>query len=178
VDDFAFESFDITPWSKQNATVSATVQAFNASFNCSRIELGLSNTTNGWYLYANQDTLAKAHCQSPLNLALPVISGNDTSDLGWLNVTDCSNDGTDIRMLATVIANPPNYTSFSKGPKPNTTAAGLLCTPHYFSHEAEIQVNGSTGNILNFNISDKAPQTVDIGTTLPVIVTYLNNPCK
>jgi len=177
-DDFAFESFDIAPWSKANATISATVQAFNATFECSRMALHLSNTSTGFYLYANQDDLSKAQCHSSFNLTIPTANSNITSDLGFLNVTDCSGDGTDIRMLATVVANPPDYTDLYKNHKANTTAATLLCKPHYFSYDAEIRANGTTGDILDFNISKEAPQSVNISTTLPVILTYLNNPRK
>lgn len=81
-------------------------------------------------------------------------------------------------MLATVVANPPDWTALYEGHKANTTAVTLLCKPHYFNYEAEIHANGTTGDILDFNISNNAPQSVDISTTLPVILTYLNNPRK
>jgi hypothetical protein len=69
-------------------------------------------------------------------------------------------------MLATVLTNPPTY---SGNPLwEGSAVVGFMCTPQYFSQDAYIQVNGSTGSVLNYNIGSQAPKDVDINTTLSV----------
>ncbi|RDL36211.1 uncharacterized protein BP5553_06823 [Venustampulla echinocandica] len=169
VDDFAFESLNITQWLKQNVTVGAHVQAFNAPFECMNISYVVANETH-IVLNADGDDLAKANCRPPLTQSV-TSAGWDPEQLGWLNVTDCSDNGTDIRMLATVASRP-----FGNGSMVDAKAIGFLCRPKYFIRQANIRLNGSTGDILSFSFEDSHPTPIDIGADLPVVVTYLNNP--
>lgn len=67
VDEYAFESFDIAPWSQLNASVTVMAQAFSPSFNCSRVNYEISADYTGILLTASDDSLDQANCQSTLS---------------------------------------------------------------------------------------------------------------
>lgn len=171
VDDYAFESVDITPWKSLNATLSVKVQAFNANFNCKHV--GYTVDASGTYphIFADKQDLLAAGCDLKFPLDLIVASNEETTGLGWLNLTDCSGDGSDVRMLATVMD-----AEFVKRKFVRSNVAGLLCTPIYTQQEAQIQVNGTSGDVVGFSLVNKEPKSVGEIASLPVIVTYLNNP--
>lgn len=172
---YALESFEITEWKNEFAVVSAIVGAFYASFDCQtlRYDYIIGNDSFG-RLFANDDDLETANCQPRTPQLRGLFASNSlrTEDLGWLNVTDCSDNGSDIRMLATIMVGTSDYDL------PISAATGLICRPQYFNRDIELRVNGSTGDILSANETPDQPVSVDIGASLPVVVTYLNNPCK
>jgi hypothetical protein len=165
--DFAFESFNTSQWSKINASISTTAQAFNAPFDCTIINYDIKAVGGDWYLSAKAADLAMANCSLPLAQFPYQDPANAMVDMGWLNITTCSQDGTDLRMLATVISNPS-----SNDAKP----LGLMCQPRYFLHQADIQMNASTDSILGLSLNSNTSQPIDIGAGVPAIITYLNFP--
>lgn len=160
-DDFAFESFDTVQWSKTNASISTSAQAFNAPFDCTKIGYDTNSV-------AIEDDLTKANCSSSLVVSPHTHSNSPGGDMGWLNITNCSPNGTDLRMVVTVVSNALSIN--------NRQTISLLCRPKYFLHQIDIRVNGSTGGILSLDLKNDTPQSIDIGAGLPAIITYLNFP--
>lgn len=171
VDDFAFESLDIGRWPEQNVTIGANVQAFNAPFDCTIINYAVPLDKSYLYVNADEGDLAKANCRSPITQVLNKFW--PSGEFGWLNVTDCSDNGSDIRMLATAAVNPNG-----NGSMVDAKAVGLLCRPKYFLRQADIRLNGSTGDILGYTLQNSPPTPIDVGAELPPVVTYLNSPCN
>lgn len=172
VDNYAFESVDIAPWNSQNATVSVKVQAFNAGLDCKIVRYSTNATAEYPRLRANKEDLIAAGCNMKSPLDLSITQTIENSMLGWINVTDCSENGSDIRMLATVLTGELESRKIL-----NPTMTGVICTPIYTQQDAEIQVNGTTGDIIDFSFFDTKPMTIEAIASLPVVVTYLNNPC-
>lgn len=85
-------------------------------------------TGSDWYMFANEADLAAANCPSSLAQWSDQSSTGERGDMGWLNITDCSQDGSDMRMLATVISKSPSTN--------NSRVIRLMCRPQYFLHQA------------------------------------------
>ena len=179
VDHYAFDSVDIASWNRQNSSVVVNSHAFHADFDCKKIRYKINNATESSpRINADNADLLAAGCKPNLQQTFAMATIDKVTEMGWLNVTDCSKDGTDIRMLATVMDTTFKEGYYTAGSIIRTAATGLLCKPLYSLREARTQVNGTTGDILGFEFLDKEPKIINIGATLPVIVTYLNNPCK
>ncbi|KAK4969849.1 hypothetical protein LTR28_000717 [Elasticomyces elasticus] len=204
-DGYAFESYELQGNSLANSTIRSNVSALAPSLDCQSITTSLVDL-DAWpghiyfgfnlTLIADRNDLASAGCKTALvqNVGAGLPVGQSTGDrwtanwvfnttnagqvpAAWLNVTDCSDDGSDVRIVANILqpyGKPP--------PTGNYTLAkvfrvqSLLCRPRYSMGTVTLQTNTTNNDIVALEVQHQSFARVTPELSIPATVLYMNSP--
>ncbi|GME63571.1 uncharacterized protein LTHEOB_3958 [Neofusicoccum parvum] len=175
-DSYVFESFTNTSQLPENATIEAPTRAFHSDFNCHPITW--KQGESDYNLYFQADTSSQPELNCALDLQMQWGKGYDMNRkaIGWLNVTACDEEGTDLRLVSTLGLRTNITKPGDKDEEFNTTLVGVMCAPTFSMQDAVVRANQSTGEVLQYKLGQSAPTSVDIKTSTSAIYLYLNNP--
>ncbi|EKG20296.1 hypothetical protein MPH_02414 [Macrophomina phaseolina MS6] len=178
-DSYVFESFTNTSTLPENATMEAQMKAFYPGWTCHPIDLvqsaGSLNLTSSLYFKANTSKQAELNCSQDTELGWSAGFGAKQKTFGWLNLTACDENGTDLRLIS-VLGQTTNITTpEDSDDRFNTTLVGVMCSPSFTLQDASVRVNQSTGEVVQYTLSSEAAP-VDIQTSMSAIYIYLINP--
>ncbi|KAK8189707.1 hypothetical protein BKA81DRAFT_382402 [Phyllosticta paracitricarpa] len=178
-DSYVFESFTNTSHMPENGTMEAPTKAIFPNWSCHPIDLTVGeNPENTYMLLYTAKTSQQPELNCSRNTVMELSSGSDGDDvaLGWLNVTACGEDETDLRLIST-LARRTNVTQADDADTHfNTTLVSAMCSSNFTIQDATIRVNQSTGEVLNYTLGASAPSPIDIQTSMIAQYIYLNNP--
>ncbi|KAK5000102.1 hypothetical protein LTR66_001002 [Elasticomyces elasticus] len=181
-DGYAFESYRLYDKPLANSTVRVNVSALAPSLDCQAITTSLERYAidSGYFLefqvnlnlIADRNDLDSAGCktalvqtaQAPLPAGQSVVDtwtanwAFNTTNAGqvpaaWLNVTDCSDDGSDVRIVANILqpyGKPPPTANYT--PAEVFRVQSLLCRPRYSMGTVTLQTNTTNNDILALEV--------------------------
>ncbi|KAF9894966.1 hypothetical protein FE257_004589 [Aspergillus nanangensis] len=168
-DEFGLSDDDST--SLSNATFTADVNAISATLDCHQVRYDRRDSEYSMRFVANPDDLKTAACVRPVEMSL---TANTIPSQAWLNVTQCAEDGSDVRITA-------NFMYGAKtggdrfGDAENVSLKGLLCTPRFASQVVSLSVNATTDEVTGYTpVGGATP--LDIKTSTEALWVYLDNP--
>lgn len=180
-DSYVFESFENTSRLPENTTIVAPIKAFHSSWSCQSVTL-IDQSDPGEYgnciFIASTSKQPQLNCSRDVQISWPKSSGDvvDSNSFGWLNVTACDQDGSDLRLLS-VLGQKTNNTKPTDSKKTfNITLESVICTPSFLLLDAVVRANQSTGEVLQYTLNSLAVTSVDVKTSMSAIYMYLNNP--
>lgn len=137
---YAFDRFSLLDSaSKQNGTMTADVNAVAAGLKC--------------------EQAPSASCPSPFE------ENPSVSSRSWLNITQCPNGPSDLRISAIIQVNQSEHKN----------VGGVVCSPTFTRQRATVSVNISSNELVDFTLIDE-PQPIDINTSIEALWLYLINP--
>ncbi|KAL9619410.1 MAG: hypothetical protein Q9160_006005 [Pyrenula sp. 1 TL-2023] len=179
-DNVVFDSFRATSTLDKNSTVEAEVPSVRSAFNCHQLHYQQYNqyakyddsTWSSVVLKANPRDLEAANCSPMPQLSPPV---HDDQVMGWLNVTSCSNEADDTRVIANIAVR-KNAGTVNQSP---WGMVGLLCKSEFILQSAWLQVNMTPSyEVLSYAFNSSSTTTA-IGvpnSNAALYYIYLNNP--
>ncbi|GME23405.1 uncharacterized protein LTHEOB_3958 [Neofusicoccum parvum] len=125
-DSYVFESFTNTSQLPENATIEAPTRAFHSDFNCHPITW--KQGESDYNLYFQADTSSQPELNCALDLQMQWGKGYDMNRkaIGWLNVTACDEEGTDLRLVSTLGLRTNITKPGDKDEEFNTTLVGVM----------------------------------------------------
>ncbi|KAF2145957.1 uncharacterized protein K452DRAFT_263395 [Aplosporella prunicola CBS 121167] len=185
-DNYAFESFNRGPGSSTgNKIIEAKVSSLATTWECHQLQYSSKRKNSGWDDFefrANPGSVDKSGC------SLPVVQNvtdfwHDSK--AWLNLTACSKDHGDLRLLATIAYDTDTIDGVTHEPPVfpestisgnNISMAGLICSPKFTIQNAVVQANEISGKVVNYMTDLSSAEDFDIQTPMEAIWVYLNNP--
>ncbi|KAL4876182.1 hypothetical protein BJY04DRAFT_231893 [Aspergillus karnatakaensis] len=165
---YAFDQF--TFQSRANATVTAEVNAVSATLSCQRLRYRYQS-----HFTANSNDLQAAGCSQASGIDVPSYL-LDRLPFAWLNITQCSAQENDVRILALYLytdIEPQRYDyTFD-----DSSLRALICSPHFTSQRVSLSVNSTNSRITAFSAISE-PQPLDIRTATEALWVYLQNPLE
>lgn len=204
--DHAFAQFEFEHSSVHsvdvNATIRARTDAIGTVLQCDAIRSEVRNifnvndgsldfTIGTTALWGNEEDLERASCDTSLQQNVGWCEGpasysslasafNQTDvnaiPFGWLNMTNCSSDGTDRRFTYTILQPYGKQTSATWwSGKDMFRAITLLCVPSFQMRHASLRIHASTHKIEEIAFEDRF-LPANLGLNAAGVVAYLNNP--
>lgn len=181
---YVFESFQLVENqdSDEGAELDAEVSSFAASFDCKELDyswtLGSPDSTMQTARQVNfvaNQTIDK--CVLSVYQERNILpNSTDSSPRGWLNITSCLNEPTDIRILAMVASPLDNATTSATNTTLDISVAGMVCSPVFTLQQARVRASARTGEIRKFEILPDTVEKANIKTPVTAIWQYLSNP--
>lgn len=188
-----------------NGTLSGTTLAVTGLLDCSVLrnsivfpdEIFIDPVHTALNVVANSNDVLRANCSVPINQwvqpTTPNIADSNASTgflfnttkqnetpCAWLNATACAANQSDIRLLFTLLQ---PYGVYFANETSDTLKSGsvwrsmsLLCSPQFTSQDAIVEVNASTAQVINYELTAYPPQSIDIGLSALGMAAFLNNP--
>ncbi|KAB2576476.1 hypothetical protein DBV05_g4813 [Lasiodiplodia theobromae] len=178
-DSYVFESFTNTSQLAENTTIEAPTKAFHTGWTCHPLNLEQKDKYDyGIYFRADVSKQPELNCSQDVQMKWQNGFDVNKKTLGFLNVTACNDDGSDLRLVSILgervnatVVRPKNDTDTF-----NTTVVGVLCSPLPTLQDATVRVNASTGEVIQYQLGSSAPSPADIKTSMNALYIYLNNP--
>lgn len=152
-----------------NGTVVADVNAVSVNMNCEQVQYTSIFQTN---VVSHNLVAEVASC--PLPIQQSYYSSGDQTTYAWINVTQCSDDHNDLRMMATILSqNASDILTNESGAVPLVN--GIVCSPAFTQQTATVSVNMTSNELVDFSLVGE-PRPLDIKTSLEALWLYLINP--
>lgn len=176
MDSYVFESFTNTSQLPENGTIEAQTTALFPGWSCHPIDLTVNDTDLTLIFSSKTSAQPELNCSRDVQMAF--YGGSDSNDVirGWLNVTACDEDETDLRLVSTLLRRTNATKADDEDTSFNTTMVSALCAPSFTTQDAVVRVNQSTGEVLDYSLGSSTPTPIDIQTTMMAMYIYLNNP--
>ncbi|KAK7531972.1 uncharacterized protein J3D65DRAFT_635369 [Phyllosticta citribraziliensis] len=178
LDSYVFESFTNTSQMPENGTMEAPTKAIFPNWSCHPIDMTVGeDPENSYMLLFTAKTSEQPELNCSRDTVMEYSTGSDGNDvvLGWLNVTACGDDESDLRLVST-LARRTNITQADDSDTTfNTTMVSAMCSSSFTIQDATVRVNQSTGEVLDYTLG-ASPSPVDIQTSMAAQYIYLNNP--
>lgn len=166
---YAFDSFGAEGISAVNATLSATVQSFSPSMNCT--PWSVTKTTDG-YLEAG---FPGDSCEDGFKEKDFLDETSINGAAGWLNITACNTTSGAPRYWITARL---MYDAAASVFEEDIQNQWLICEPQFAVQQAAVNVNQTTKQIISFSPASSAAEAVPLGVPTAFLFMILRNPLE
>lgn len=166
---YAFESFSDESATVFNSTISAAVQSFSPSMNCT--SWSVTKSTDG-YLEADFPGDICENTFREGDFAPETLTDGAT---GWLNITMCN---TTLGTTKSWITARLSYDADSSLFDLQIQNQWLICDPQFTMQDAVVNVNKTTGQTISFSPSLLTAQTIEMNIPTAFILMFLRNPLE
>ncbi|KAK8240898.1 hypothetical protein IWZ00DRAFT_533210 [Phyllosticta capitalensis] len=191
-DSFAFESFaEGSPAAAGEGRAVAEVQAFSSHFDCHALNYSVVSEDFFHRFSASPINGSGLNCSKPIlqNFTFGIESNvdDDTSPKvadhltrAWLNLSSCSPSGSDYVTASIAFLDHLGGVAIDGNlsylPYRTTAITGVIYSIDFYQQNAEITVNRSTGEVIDYNVPTPTEEDqIDPGLSMAALWLYLNN---